>query len=721
MGNQSKIKGGFNKSNIKRRKYGKKFSFGEPIETGAVIYGASSSEESIPFFKVVENEDDENKRYILNYDLDEKTQIFGLGEQVRGMNKRGFIYKSHCTDDPNHDEGKHSLYGAHNFFLVRGKETFGVFIDFPGKVSFDLGYSDRELLSVEIEGKDFELYIIEEKSVVDVCETFRWMIGQSYIAPKWAMGYGQSRWSYMNSTEVEDVVKKHREKGLPLDAVYLDIDYMDNYKDFTVNKGAFPDLAGLSQHLKEDYGVRLVPIIDAGVKIEAGYDVYEEGVKEGHFCKNERGEDFVGAVWPGKVHFPDFLQEKTRKWFGHKYKVLMDMGIEGFWNDMNEPAIFYSEDGLKEAFFAIDSLKQLDNIDINDYFKLGGIINGVSNSEKDYGRMYHQYEGKTVCHKEVHNLYGYHMTKAAGEAFEEIEPDKRVLLFSRASYIGMHRYGGIWTGDNKSWWSHLLLNIQMMPALNMCGFVYSGADLGGFGDHTSEDLLMRWLEFGIFTPLMRNHSSLGTRRQEIYEYKDIESFKKILGIRYGLMPYLYSEYVKASLNNKLYFRPIGFDYEKDEAAWQVEDQLMVGESIMIAPVYTQNATGRSVYLPEEMLMVRMRSMDKREYKVLSKGYHHIHVDLNEVVIFIKPNHLVPMTKPSLCVNELDESKLEICGYIIDGATYELYQDDGFTKDYDDESHRNVINVVRKGNQFVVNTTKEETSIYLTVKARKEIK
>ena len=700
----------------------KKFKFGEPIETGAVILEVPVSEEAVPYLRVDSNEanklENVQSEYILSYNLDEKTQIFGLGEHVRGMNKRGFIYESHCSDDPNHDEGKHSLYGAHNFFLVRGKETFGIFIDFPGKVSFDFGYSQRDRLKVTIKGEGFNLYVIEGKSVTDICEAFRRLIGKSYIAPKWAMGYGQSRWSYMNSAEVEEVVKKHRENNLPLDAVYLDIDYMESFKDFTINKEAFPDLKGLSCKLKDEYGVRLVPIIDAGVKIEEGYNVYEEGVKEGYFCKNEKGEDFVGAVWPGKVHFPDFLQEKTRKWFGHKYKVLMDMGIEGFWNDMNEPAIFYSEEGLKEAFDALDHLKQMDNMGIYDYFKIGDIVGSVSNSEKDYARIFHQYNGETICHNQVHNLYGYNMTKAAAQAFDEIEPNKRMLLFSRASYIGMHRYGGIWTGDNKSWWSHLLLNIQMMPGLNMCGFIYSGADLGGFGDQTSEDLLLRWLEFGIFTPLMRNHSALGTRRQEIYTFNDIESFRNILGIRYGLMPYLYSEYMKAVLDDKLYFRPIGLDYEEDEKAWQVEDQLMVGESIMIAPVYTQNATGRFVYLPEEMLMVRMSSMDNRVYKVLKKGYHHIEAALNEVVIFIKPNHLVPMAKPSLCINELDESKLEICGYVIDEATYELYQDDGFTKDYNAPENRNELKVIRKDNTFVFSSTQKLES-KLRIRARKQ--
>ncbi|MBQ1275329.1 MAG: alpha-glucosidase [Cellulosilyticum sp.] len=690
----------------------KKYCFGESVNTGATVLKLDSSQEELSYFKV-KKQDQDTKGYQFIYLMDEKTQVFGLGENVRGMNKRGFIYESHCSDDPNHDEGKRSLYGAHNFILIRGKQNLGVFIDFPGKVRFDLGYTDKDEIRIEVDGEDFDFYLICEHSISEIAKRFRNLIGKSYVAPKWALGYQQSRWSYKNEAEVEAVIKGYRENKLPLDAVYLDIDYMERYKDFTVNKKAFPDLKCFAKHLKEQ-GIRLVPIIDAGVKIEKGYDVYEEGVKEDYFCKDANGKDFIGAVWPGKVHFPDFLQEKTRRWFGDKYKVLMDMGIEGFWNDMNEPALFYSEEGLKEAFEALDQLRALENIGIDEYFEMQNIMGSIQNSEKDYGRMYHQYNGEMVCHNKVHNLYGYNMTKAASEAFDRIEPDKRILLFSRASYIGMHRYGGIWTGDNKSWWSHLKMNIQMMPGLNLCGFIYSGADLGGFGDHATEDLVMRWLEFGIFTPLMRNHAAIGTREQEAYRFKDLEGFRNILNLRYSLMPYLYSEYMKAILEDKMYFRPIGFDYEEDEMAWQVEDQLMVGESMMIAPIYTQNAKGRYVYLPSDMLMLRIRSMEDMDRKVMEKGHHYIEVGLNEVLCFIKPNHLVPTTNPSLCIDTLKEDKLNLWGYVTSEATYMLYQDDGYTKKYEDETHYTKIGIKKQEEKYELSLSRNTVKINMNI-------
>ena len=197
------------------------------------------------------------------------------------------------------------------------------------------------------------------------------------------------------------------------------------------------------------------------------------------------------------------------------------------------------------------------------------------------------------------------MTRAAGEAFERLEPDKRILMYSRSACIGMHRYGGIWTGDNHSWWSHILLALHMMPSLNMCGFLYEGPDIGGFGSNTTEDLVLRWYGLGIFSPLLRNHSANGTRRQEPYRFKNKAAFAGILQLRYLLLPYIYSEYMKAALHDGMYCMPLAFAFPEDDFARQVEDEVMIGESLLIAPVYEQNARGRYVYLPEEMLQVRV--------------------------------------------------------------------------------------------------------------------
>ena len=233
---------------------------------------------------------------------------------------------------------------------------------------------------------------------------------------------------------------------------------------------------------------------------------------------------------------------------------------------MNEPAIFYSKEGIEALHQAIkayangeeqqdgtdDILNQANAIPV----KVKSAMERLQNNPEDYKRFYHKVNGKMVRHDLVHNLYGYNMTRAAGEAFEKMSPDKRILMFSRASYIGMHRYGGIWTGDNQSWWSHILLNLKMMPSLNMCGFLYTGADLGGFGSHATRDLVLRWLALGVFTPLMRNHAALGTREQECYQFEHIEDFRHVIGVRYRLIPYLYSEFMKAATEDDMYFKPL---------------------------------------------------------------------------------------------------------------------------------------------------------------------
>jgi len=533
---------------------------------------------------------------------------------------------------------------------------------------------------------DAECYLLEGDCPDAVVEEFRGLIGRSYIPPLWAFGYGQSRWSYMTSEEVREVAKKHRENHLPLDSIYLDIDYMERYKDFTVDGERFWDFAELVRDMEKEH-IHLVPIIDAGVKIEEGYDVYEEGKAKGYFCKDVKGEDFTVGVWPGKCHFPDVLNEEAGAWFAGKYQKLLDQGIDGFWNDMNEPAIFYSEKHLEEVFEQIEEYRK-ENLDVDSFFRFTGMVAGIANNRKDYKEFYHNYRGERIRHDKVHNLFGYYMTRRASEGFDRLRPNQRVLLFSRSSYVGMHRYGGIWQGDNQAWWAHLALNIKMMPSLNMCGFLYTGADIGGFGSNTTEDLLIRWLSFGIFTPLMRNHSALGTRNQEIYQFDKREVMGNILKIRYRLLPYLYSEFMKSALRNQMMFRPLGFLYGQDSLARHVEDQLLVGESIMIAPVYEQNAVGRTVYIPERMSLLRFHQgkIEMNVGEVYEKGYHYVEMPLGDVCVFLRENHILPLAKGGECVAEVDWEDLMLFSFGKEIKSYEYYMDDGISKDYDLEKH-----------------------------------
>ncbi|HIS26405.1 MAG TPA: alpha-glucosidase [Candidatus Pullilachnospira intestinigallinarum] len=666
----------------------RRFVFGEMIETEAILEKPKADGGEVPFLDVDEG------TMTFSYSMEDSDRVYGLGENVRGINKRGWIYESKCSDDPHHHEDTRALYGAHNFLVVDGKEQFGVFFDYPGIITFDVGYTRRNEIRITASDWNLDVYVITGENVKDIVKQFRHMIGRSYVVPMWAFGYGQSRWGYKNEDDVREVVKKYRELEIPLDSVYLDIDYMERYKDFTLNDEAFPDFAKFNEEMKEQ-NIHLVPIIDAGVKQEEGYSVYEEGLEKGYFCRKEDGTPFVAAVWPGKALFPDMLNKEARDWFGDQYKFLLDQGVEGFWNDMNEPAIFYTEDRLNQVMEQLGEYKGK-NLDLELFWEFTGLVNGLSNNVDDYTKFYHNMNGKMVRHDRVHNLFGYNMTRAAGEAFERLEPDKRILMFSRSSYIGMHRYGGIWMGDNRSWWSHILLNLRMLPSLNMCGFLYTGADLGGFGSDTTEDLLMRWLELGIFTPLMRNHAARGTREQEAYQFEDMDGFRHIIGMRYKLLPYLYSEYMKAVLRDEMMFRPLAFDYPKDARAVRVEDQLLLGDGLMIAPVYEQNAEGRYVYLPERMKMVQFKKDGSCEEEILEAGDHYVDVALTDVVVFVRPDHLIPMSKGGQCVADVDFEDLQYLSFVENEAVYEYYHDDGYEKDYENPAHMRVIRMEKDG-------------------------
>ena len=657
----------------------KRYEYGNPFDTEAIVEKVDATKGNPKYGTISQKEG-----FAFTYIMDDDDIVYGLGEANRGINKRGYCYISDCADDDEHTEDKRSLYGAHNFIIVSGKQTFGMFFDYPSTLTFDIGYTRMDTMKVSCENADLNLYVFEGENAYDIVKQFRKVIGRSYIPPKFAFGFGQSRWGYETKEDFCKVADGYRDNHIPLDMIYMDIDYMQDFKDFTVNEENFKDFPGFVQEMK-DKNIRMIPIIDAGVKVEDGYSVYEEGVEKQYFCKREDGSDFVAVVWPGDTHFPDVLNADARKWFGDQYRFLTEQGIEGFWNDMNEPAIFYSKEGLAEAKevtrrFADDEEDKIQS------WKVGVKLLGLANNHEDYRRFYHLVNGKKVRHDKVHNLFGYNMTRAAGEAFERIDPDKRFLMFSRSSYVGMHRYGGIWTGDNKSWWSHILLNLKMMPSLNMCGFLYTGADLGGFGADTTRDLLLRHLALGVFTPLMRDHAANGTREQECYQFEQIEDFRHVIGVRYRLIPYLYSEYMKAALNDDMYFKPLAFEYPKDKRAVRVEDQLMIGNEIMIAPVYEQNARGRYVYIPETMKFVKFLPDGTIMEEILEKGDHYVEIALNEVPLFIRSGKCIPLAEAVESVAELDTENLKMIGF--EGAQYTLYEDDGIHKDYENvENYR----------------------------------
>ena len=659
----------------------RKYTFGTPLPTDAVVRSVPAEQGSLPYFTLSKGEDGSLTFSLI---LSPEEVLFGLGQGVRGIDKRGHRYESWNSDVFNHTEERPSLYGSHNFLVFFSPDRlFGVYLDDPGKITWDLGYTARDQAVITVESGSLDLYLIEEDSLPAIARAFRGLTGRSYIPPRWAFGYIQSRWGYASEEEVRTVADEHRKRHIPLDAVCLDIDYMVDFKNFTWNPKAFPDLKKFQAEMKEDH-LRLVPIIDAGIKVEEGYAPYDTGKAGDCFCKKEDGSDFVAAVWPGRCCFPDFLREDVRRWFGDLYLPLLEAGIEGFWNDMNEPALFYSDEGLADAFAAADKIRA-GGVDYESTWWLKDVFNGMANSMDDYRRFYHLVDGKPVRHDRVHNLYGAGMTRATAEGFRRFAPDQRLLLFSRSSFIGAHRNGGIWQGDNFSWWSHLKMALQMLPNLNLCGFLFTGCDLGGFGCNVTEDLMERFLQLGVFTPLMRNHSALHTREQEIYRFSIWETMRDTVSVRYALLPYLYSEFMKAALRDEMLFRPLAFDYPADRRAVHTQDQLMLGGDCMIAPVYEQNAAGRYVYLPEDMLLIRFRSSKDYDLVPLEKGDHWIDLALGEFPLFVKKNRAVPLCAGGESSELLDDTAFTLLGQIEKEGVLELYRDDGRTTSPDLES------------------------------------
>lgn len=656
----------------------RRYRYGMPFETDAAVLDLPVST-GIPHpFKMLSS----SSACSFSYTLEDNDRVLGLGQAVGPQNRRGRVFDNWCNDEPNHTPEVKSLYGAHPYLILDGSSPFLVWIDFPGHIRFDVGHGVRNRLDIWVSGADFDLWIIDGGSLEQLVQLFRQIIGKPYIPPKWGLGYQQCRWSYINEGQVQEVAKQFEAHRLPLDAIYLDIDYMERYKDFTIDREAFPQISSLIGKTKEQ-GLRLVPIIDAGVKIEPGYPVYEEGLERGFFCTDDKGKPFVAAVWPGRVHFPDFLNAEARSWFGGCYRELIDMGFEGFWNDMNEPAIFYTEEGLDAA---IDLAEQCrgKNLDINSFFNLTHTFESINNRKADYQAMRHNVDGRLVSHDSVHNLYGMNMTRAAAGGFAEYCPEKRLLMFSRASAIGAHRYGGIWTGDNHAWWEHLLLNVRMMPALNFCGYLYSGADTGGFSGDTSPELLIRWFQFSLFTPLFRNHAAMGTRRQEPYAYDEgtVDILRNILRLRYSMIPWLYSELLKAADSENPLFKPLSWSY-RDNRSLETDDQLLLGDALMLAPVVHPAVSGRTVWVPEAMALWKASAYEKQEWTVVPDGDRYIGLALHETPVFLRKDAIFVTAQPADRVERISVKRLDATVFLLDRAVYILHDDDGISLPLED--------------------------------------
>jgi alpha-glucosidase len=676
---------------------------GNPFPTGAVCLADSSFKaEALNQLKAFKVEPKSSGETVFSRPLGQDTEIYGLGQTMGTMNKRGARYRMYAIDDFQHTPEKESLYGSHPFFIWKSKtEVFGVFVDYPGEVIFDVGFSDSNLLTITTATPNLDFYFLKGSSVKELTKSFLTLVGKPFLPPRWSFGYHQSRWGYVTQADVETIVGKFETHQIPLDAVYLDLDYMDDFKVFTISQERFPKFTNMISTFKSK-GVRVAPIIDPGVKIEKGYEVYEEGIEHQLFITGKDGKPFQASVWPGLTHFPDFMNPKARAWWGSKYKILHDMGIDGFWNDMNEPAIFYSPEGLEKSVKTlVDTTTKDKNLGIK-FLALMDDVKKSQNSRDDMKSMFHQTEshGK-VSQDLVHNMFGMKMAEAVKDGYDSFAPDVRYHLLSRSTYIGQHRFSGMWTGDNASWWEHLKLNIQHMCSLGLCGFYYGGADIGGFSYDSSGELLTRWNQLAVYMPLFRNHSNLFCKQQEpwAFDADTLDYSRNSIRFRYALLPYLYGSYIEALESAEPPVRMLGFDFEHDARARGTDDQFLCGESLLAAPILSSQARGRMVYLPGTSYLHWNVSKyeDRSAVKVLPAGDHYIAAPLGTTPLFVRENTLLPLAEPGRNSDSFGTG-LVVLGLVTDQASFTLHWDDGVSKSLKDKCQLK-LNVQNKDGQI----------------------
>jgi alpha-glucosidase len=577
-------------------------------------------------------------------EMHEKDHFYGFGEKSGFLNKRGEKLSMWCTDAyMPHNPETETLYQAIPYFMtLRNGIAHGIYFDNTFKTTFDLK-SDEDSYSFMAEGGQLDYYVLIGSSPKAVVEQYTYLTGRMPLPPKWAIGYHQSRYSYESEQEVREIANTFLEKQIPLDAMYLDIHYMDGYRVFTFDKERFPTPDKMIKDLREA-GIHAVPIVDPGVKRDPEYDIYQEGVKGDHFCKYIEGNLFLGDVWPGESAFPDFTNSEARKWWGEKHTFYTDLGIEGIWNDMNEPAVF----------------NDTKTMDLN---------------------VMHNNDGDMKTHKELHNVYGFMMGKATYDGMKQQLNGKRPFLLTRAGFSGIQRYAAVWTGDNRSFWEHLELSLPMCMNLGMSGVAFCGPDVGGFDHNSNGQLLARWTQVGAFTPYFRNHCAIGRDRQEPWSFgeKWEKIIKKYIELRYQWLPHLYSLFAQTSKNGVPLMRPLLMEYPNDENVTNLTDQFMVGDNVIIAPIMKPDTYHRVVYLPEGNWVNYWTG------EVLPGGQHMmIHADIETLPIYVKQGSFIAhgSIKQSTEENETDLT-IHLYAAIEGESNYTLYEDDGNTFEYAD--------------------------------------
>jgi len=595
-----------------------------------------------------------------------KGYYFGLGDKMGPLNRYGKKYVFWNTDNNIHHPSADPLYKSFPFFIYISEDLsqiYGVFTDHPGWMELDLDSNNSGLISFKIQSDGFIQYILTGNDVKDILNQYLNLTGQNIAFPVYALGYQHSRWGY--AKEILKVAKTFREKNIPCDVLYLDIDYMDNHKVFTWNKGIFSNPKNTIHELHEK-GFKISIILDPGVKVEKGYQIFEEG-KNKYFIKTNDGKDFEGSVWPGKVRFPDFMNSEVRDWWSKKVIEQMEkIGIDGFWNDMNEPSIFATEKDLEKAAESLKKLKLEEGIQVAIKLSEIGEI-----GKRDHANEMVHLDG--TPNWKVKNLYGFNMIRSSSEKIQS--QNKRPFLITRSAYSGVQRYGGVWTGDNHSWWEHIFQEIIRLISLSLVGVFYSGADVGGFRGDTNPELLIRFTQFGVFMPMFRNHSEIITKRQNPWSFgKEVEDkIRKAINLRYKLLPYIYTSYMLGILNNEPLIKPLFYHFISKEAL-NIEDEFLFGNQLLVAPIYRPRCSKRVVWLPK-------KSINLLSGEIFEAGWHLVDVDLDYIPAFQFIESAIPFFEPQPYINYKNVDKVYWKVFVNEKAEGYFYEDDGITLNY----------------------------------------
>ncbi|MDT7983061.1 glycoside hydrolase family 31 protein [Clostridium perfringens] len=599
------------------------------------LEGNIINEDFQPSFK-----DEEGNVYISK--VNDCLAYYGLGEKGGDLNKKGCYTENFNTDDPETDDDSITYYKTIPFYVALKEEaTYGIFFDNSFRSYFDMGKEMGDRIFFGAIGGQIQYYFIPGENIKEVVKNYTALTGRMEMPPLWSLGYQQCRFSYFSQEEVRELVKTFEEKDIPLDVVYLDIDYMDGFRVMTFKTPNFDDAAGLIGDLKEK-GIRTITIIDPGVKVDEEYPVFKRGKEGNHFTKKLDGEMFIGAVWPGDSAFPDFSNKDCREWWKSELKkFISEHGMDGIWNDMNEPCVFNN-----------DHKTMLETC-------LHNSDNGV------------------IEHKEFHNRYGFEMSRCSKEAQEELHPNERGFSMTRATYAGGQRYSSVWTGDNMSLWSQMRMSISMNANLGISGFSFVGNDVSGFGLDSSEELFIRWMEMGPFIPIFRNHSNMYTRRQEPWAFgpRAEKIAKKSIELRYELLPYIYDLYYISHKEGLPIFRPMIMEYEKDMNLLNMREQFMLGENMLVAPVLYEGERSKTVYLPKGSWF-NYFTMEKLQ----GGKWYKLPCELDEILVFVKEGSIIP-TYNKKFRNVKERPKNILLKVFGENAKGFHYNDDGHSMEY----------------------------------------